>query len=243
MSASDIPVRGKAAARQLEQDLRELGASSAPGFDQQAAKAGFLAKLERRAAAPELADLSPPHENRWPHKRPLPVRAALLVAAALVLAAASAVALGGGLKWAESPTKSTALARAPATAGRRSAPLGRPLLPDEPAAVPSVAMPAPPRERPAAAPAKDDLVVREVAQMKQIRSLLVSSPAQALALAESGHLAFARGMLYQEREAHAILALARLGQRDAAQQRAARFLKASPDGPLSERVRHAVGVQ
>ena len=68
-----------------------------------------------------------------------------------------------------------------------------------------------------------------------------SNPAQALTLANAGHQEFAGGLLYQEREAIAVLALARMGNTAAARSRGKAFLSRFPKGPAADSVRRAIG--
>lgn len=96
---------------------------------------------------------------------------------------------------------------------------------------------------PAASPAesKDDLLQREVQQLRQIRQLVGSNPSQALALANEGHGTFKGGVLYQEREALALQALSALGRRSELEARGERYLRAFPKGSFSTRVRQLLG--
>lgn len=93
-------------------------------------------------------------------------------------------------------------------------------------------------ERPADA---DDDVREELAQMVRIRRLVEQEPAAGLALAEEGQRKFARGYLVEEREGLAIVALARLGRREEAQARAARFFDRYPKSALVDRIRIELG--
>ncbi len=95
--------------------------------------------------------------------------------------------------------------------------------------------------KPDAKESKKDRIKREVAQLAAARAALGSNPAKALALAEAGHREFARGLLYQEREAIAVLALSRMGSSAAARSRGQAFLSRFPKGPASDSVRSAIG--
>jgi hypothetical protein len=77
---------------------------------------------------------------------------------------------------------------------------------------------------------------REIDQLGQIKSLFDRDPAQAYALAESGHRVFRRGILWPEREALAVLALAKLGRRSEATARAKQFLARYPHSPSRARI-------
>jgi hypothetical protein len=109
---------------------------------------------------------------------------------------------------------------------------------------PPAALPAPPAARtvgrapaPQAAEAADDRLRQEVANLAQIRASAPSDPARALALADEGNRKFSGGILGEEREASAILALSRLGRTAEAHKRAARFLEEHPKSSFAERVK------
>lgn len=91
------------------------------------------------------------------------------------------------------------------------------------------------------AESRDDVLLREVQQLRQIRQLVGSSPSQALALANEGHATFKGGVLYQEREALALQALSTLGRRSELEARGERYLRAFPNGSFSTRVRQLLG--
>lgn len=88
---------------------------------------------------------------------------------------------------------------------------------------------------------RDDLLQREVQQLRQIRQLVAANPGQALALANEGHGTFRGGVLYQEREALALQALSALGRRGELETRGERYLRAFPNGSFSTRVRQLLG--
>jgi len=88
---------------------------------------------------------------------------------------------------------------------------------------------------------RDDLLQREVQQLRQIRQLVASNPGQALALANEGHRSFRGGVLYQEREALALQALSALGRKSELEARGERYLRAFPNGSFSTRVRQLLG--
>jgi hypothetical protein len=87
----------------------------------------------------------------------------------------------------------------------------------------------------------DESVAREVALLGRARAALASDPAQALALTQEGQRDFPRGVLGEEREAIAVLALLRLGRRTEGAARGQAFVTRYPDGPFTERVRLALG--
>jgi hypothetical protein len=87
----------------------------------------------------------------------------------------------------------------------------------------------------------DESVAREVALLGRARAALTSDPAEALLLTREGQRDFPRGVLGEEREAIAVLALVRLGQRAEGAARGQEFLTRYPNGPFTERVRLALG--
>jgi hypothetical protein len=91
------------------------------------------------------------------------------------------------------------------------------------------------------AESRDDLLQREVQQLRQIRQLVGANPSQALALANEGHGTFKGGVLYQEREALALQALSALGRRSELEARGERYLRAFPNSSFSSRVRQLMG--
>ncbi len=90
-------------------------------------------------------------------------------------------------------------------------------------------------------PTTDESVAREVALLGRARAALTADPAEALLLTRQGQREFPRGVLGEEREAIAVLALVRLGQRAEGAARGQEFLTRYPNGPFTERVRLALG--
>jgi len=88
---------------------------------------------------------------------------------------------------------------------------------------------------------RDDLLQREIQNLRQIRQLVSANPGQALALANEGHSTFKGGVLYQEREALALQALSALGRRSELEARGDRYLRAFPNGSFSNRIRQLLG--
>jgi hypothetical protein len=72
----------------------------------------------------------------------------------------------------------------------------------------------------------------EIAELARIRALLATDPEQAYRLANAGHRRFVSGILRQEREGLAILALYQMGRRAEATRRSERFLESYPRSPL-----------
>jgi hypothetical protein len=138
---------------------------------------------------------------------------------------------------AATPKPSTAVA--PAT----SAPLPRRAPSPKPPPAPAPTAEPPPPSSTAAipgaagrAPALDALLEREVAQLGRIKQLLPHAPQQAYRLAQAGHREFRAGMLRQEREGLAILALWQLARGAEAGQRTRAFLARYPESPLREQL-------
>lgn len=112
-----------------------------------------------------------------------------------------------------------------------------------PATEPSAALSAP--SAPTRAPRLESRVIpdgvdpalrREIAQLGHIKTLLERDPAAAYRLAQAGHREFKRGMLRQEREGLAVLALFSLNHRAAAEARAHAFVAQYPTSPLREQL-------
>jgi hypothetical protein len=82
----------------------------------------------------------------------------------------------------------------------------------------------------------DAALKREIVQLGRIKALMESDPAEAYRLAKAGHREFDRGMLREEREALALLALWKLGKRDAAQSGIDAFIARYPRSPMRERL-------
>jgi hypothetical protein len=80
----------------------------------------------------------------------------------------------------------------------------------------------------------------ELALMKQAQALTGTNPTQALALCAEHQQRFARGVLAEEREAIAVEALLRLGQKTEAQARARRFLRDHPGSAYRARMQTAL---
>lgn len=81
----------------------------------------------------------------------------------------------------------------------------------------------------------------EATQINAARKALASDPAKALALMEAAEQQFPNGAMIQERRGYAILALVALGRHAEAEEQADAYLERWPNGPLSRRVRDALG--
>lgn len=99
--------------------------------------------------------------------------------------------------------------------------------------------PAPPIEEPPPPP-RVDPIRAEMELVARARAASRDNPRRALALAEEARRRFPRGILAEERDAIAILALAALDRDDEARRRGERFLARYPEGPFSDRVAHAI---
>lgn len=88
--------------------------------------------------------------------------------------------------------------------------------------------------------APDDRVRREIEHMARLRSALRRDPAAALALASAGQREFRGGLFGEEREAIAVLALARQGRTAEAERRGARFLRRYPGSAFAARIQRLV---
>jgi hypothetical protein len=81
---------------------------------------------------------------------------------------------------------------------------------------------------------------REIAQLVRIRALLDRDPAAAYRLITQSEREFPRGLLSEERQALGIVALARTGAADQAEQSARQFFQRYPQSPLRERIQTAL---
>jgi hypothetical protein len=79
------------------------------------------------------------------------------------------------------------------------------------------------------------------AARKAARKALDGDPAKTLALMQAAEQQFPDGAMIQERRGYAILALVALGRTAEAEQQADAYLERWPNGPLSRRVRDALG--
>ena len=93
---------------------------------------------------------------------------------------------------------------------------------------PSAATSSAPRTPPSA----EASVKEEIRQFEEMKNAEASNPGRALELADEGQARFPNGVFGQEREAHAIFALRRLGREDEARARAARFIERHPESPF-----------
>jgi hypothetical protein len=137
------------------------------------------------------------------------------------------------------PSARAAVARAPSTQAA-SQPSARATKgsPEQSVAQPVPAL-APQRESAPAATVTGDgdaALRREIAQVARIKQLLETEPLQAYRLAEAGHRTFALGMLREEREALAVLALLRAGRDSAAGPRGRAFLDHYPRSAHREEI-------
>ncbi|MBN9162876.1 MAG: hypothetical protein J0I07_18065 [Myxococcales bacterium] len=132
-------------------------------------------------------------------------------------------AAGPTLEQPKAPTASEGAAEAPVVSVNA--------LPSAPTAKAPRATTTP---RPAAL--DDDALREELEQIRQIRSLLDRDPAAALALSVDGQRRFSNGHLVEEREGLSVIALARLGRRDAARTKARAFASRYPKSTLVDRI-------
>jgi hypothetical protein len=170
---------------------------------------------------------------------------ALLVGGAAVAIAAAVV--GIALQRSAPPATAPALRTAPSAASSEPVPAPAPAASDDLPTLSLSALPvesaSPPSPKPSASvESAEDRLRAEMAQLAEVRAASGSNPARALALANDGHQKFKGGVFYQEREALAISALARLGRSAEARSRAQTFVRAFPRGPYTERVRAETGL-
>jgi hypothetical protein len=135
----------------------------------------------------------------------------------------------------------------------RAAPAASPAVMPPPKALPPSAEPSPTEAvetpTPSAEPKSarglvtDDAARREIAQLGRIKELLVHTPAKALALAEAGHREFAGGLLREEREALAVIALWELGRGEHARHRAETFLAQYPNSSVRGQIERRLAME
>jgi hypothetical protein len=101
-----------------------------------------------------------------------------------------------------------------------------------------------PKEAPSAPPmGQEQLYREELEHLASVRVAASGNPAAAARMADEGHRRFARGMLYQEREAVAISCLVRAGRPGEAQTRAKRFVERFPKSPYADQIRSSTGIE
>jgi len=169
-----------------------------------------------------------------------------------VKSALVAIALGGGVfatarAWPPaSPPPPGIVVASPAAQPAPPAPPSATLPPTETASAPRTAPARPARPQiahdlAAREPAPSRLAAEGRAVVEAKRALRAGDAASALRLLEAADRAFPDGALEQEREALAIEALDRAGQREAARARAQAFLRAYPTSPHATNVRRFAG--
>jgi hypothetical protein len=111
---------------------------------------------------------------------------------------------------------------------------------------PALDAPEPPRST--SKPSKPDAdgepaasLADEAAQINAARKALASDPAKTLELMQAAEKQFPKGSMIQERRGYTILALVALGRTDDAESLTDDYLERWPNGPLSRRVRDAMG--
>jgi hypothetical protein len=106
---------------------------------------------------------------------------------------------------------------------------------------PALDVPKPPRPATTHPVTPAPSLADEAAQINAGRNALDDDPAATLALLQAAEQQFPNGAMIQERRGYAILALVALGRRSEADQQADAYLERWPNGPLSRRVRDALG--
>jgi hypothetical protein len=106
---------------------------------------------------------------------------------------------------------------------------------------PALDAPTPPRPATNHPVAPQPSLADEAAQINAARKALADDPAKALSLMQAAEQQFPDGAMIQERRGYAILALVALGRTAEAQEQADAYLERWPNGPLSRRVRDALG--
>jgi hypothetical protein len=151
----------------------------------------------------------------------------LAIASATVTVIAIAI-----VAWPEDTAPNARTTMPPSTEAEATNVVPRPPLAPQPEQAREVRTAQPPPQR-AAGDMNDDLR-REIAQVARIKALLGGDPAQAYRLAQAGHREFVRGMLREEREALAVLALWRMERTPQALRRSQAFLARYPQSAHRE---------
>ncbi len=229
MSGPDpLPLADEASPTDAGHLLRQARNAPDPAFDH----AASLARL--------VAALPPPEAVQSGAQAGTMLKIAGLVGAVAV-AAVVALSLRG--------------AHAPETTPSPTAPLPTSIASTAPAPtanelqIPSVSIDSLPRVEasgdarspsPTASADRASMLRQEIDHLARMRALEATDPAGAARMGDEGHRRFRGGVLYQEREAVAIRALARADRTTAASARAARFVHDFPDSPLAEPMRRYV---
>lgn len=95
--------------------------------------------------------------------------------------------------------------------------------------------------RPSPGPSLDVTWRREIALLGRIKSLVDADPARAYALTQQGRSQFRRGVLREEREALAVIALWNMGEQTRAERAAEQFLERYPRSSFRERLEALAG--
>lgn len=162
---------------------------------------------------------------------------ALKIVGALLLASAA----GGGL-WAALSHRSMAPALPPAPAPAIE-PIRRLEVTDTEPIPATAQVPYASPTSPAVGSGAVAMKPSELDLVGKAESILRSDPARALALCERHRRLYPTGELLEEREVLVVEALAALGRRDEARQRAEAFRKSYPASPYSGRIRRAIGTE
>lgn len=104
------------------------------------------------------------------------------------------------------------------------------------------ALPRPSSKSPRERPDPELAALDEAKLIDAARKALAADPARTLELTQEATKRFPSGAMVQERRGYAILALVALDRRDEAETMADEYLERWPKGPLSHRVREALGL-
>jgi hypothetical protein len=184
------------------------------------------ADLMSRDHAPQIAAAVTP--EALPTKPAVPAKPELKPEDAPVAGSMSSIA--------REPGESVAEAGQQARVGEADAALAQPEGDD-----PALDDPTPPRPATTHPVEPAPSLADEAAQINAARQALTHDPAKALALMQAAEQEFPNGAMIQERRGYAILALVALGRTAQAQEQADAYLERWPNGPLSRRVRDALG--
>jgi hypothetical protein len=223
--------------QQLRSDLRSAAEAAPPGFDAEAGLERLQAALNGGATGLGTASATASATGAATVPTWLWGTLAVLVAVTGVGVGVWLATGPGAHDAAKPPARSAPAVSAgdPPGATDRSGE-AHPAIPPQPSAE-TVAGAAEEPSAPGSDDLAPDLLRREIAIVAQARAQLEAQPGEALALLERAHREIGPGVLGEEREALAVLALHRLRRTAAMRQRGRRFLQHHPESPFAARVR------
>jgi hypothetical protein len=161
-----------------------------------------------------------------------------------IAAVAAAVISAGAIAWTvRERTPPPERAPVATVASAKPVPPAQAVPPPSPAPAPPAPPAAPSASQLSGMPDGDAALRRETSQLGRIKHWLTRDPARAFALAQAGHREFPRGMLREEREALAVLALWNMGRDEEARRRAEAFLARHPSSAVRGQIERRLALQ